>query len=92
MLNQYSIDRVFDALGDPTRRRLVERLSQGPMSVSDLAKPLGITLAAVVQHLQEELVHDLLVVRHPPSDVLECRPGDVLENIAEEVPVLGEIT
>ena len=46
------VDRVFHALGDPTRRALVERLSAGPISVSVLAKPLAITLAAVVQHLQ----------------------------------------
>jgi DNA-binding transcriptional ArsR family regulator len=46
------IDRVFHALGDPTRRTLVERLSDGPLTVSRLAKPLAITLAAVVQHLQ----------------------------------------
>jgi DNA-binding transcriptional ArsR family regulator len=46
------IDRVFHALGDPTRRAIVERLSQGPISVSRLAEPLDITLAAVVQHLQ----------------------------------------
>ena len=52
MLNQMTPDQVFHALGDSTRRRLVERLSRGPASVSDLAKPLGITLAAVVQHLQ----------------------------------------
>jgi DNA-binding transcriptional ArsR family regulator len=52
MLNQTQIDQVFHALGDPMRRRLVERLSSGPASVSDLAEPLGITLAAVVQHLQ----------------------------------------
>lgn len=45
-------DRVFDALGDPTRRALVEQLSRGPMSVSDLGKPFDITLAAVVQHVQ----------------------------------------
>src|SRR3954454_17880620 len=52
MLNQLAPDQVFHALGDSTRRRLVEHLSQGPASASDLAKPLGITLAAVVQHLQ----------------------------------------
>ncbi len=46
------VDRVFHALGDPTRRAIVEKLSQGPISVSRLAKPLDITLAAVVQHLQ----------------------------------------
>ena len=52
MLNQTTVDQVFHAFGDPTRRKLVEQLSLGPASVSDLAKPLGITLAAVVQHLQ----------------------------------------
>jgi len=46
------IDRVFHALGDPSRRAIMEKLSQGPISVSRLAEPLGITLAAVVQHLQ----------------------------------------
>ena len=52
MLNQRAVDRVFHALGDPTRRMLLERLSRGPVSVSDLAQPLEITLAAVVQHMQ----------------------------------------
>jgi DNA-binding transcriptional ArsR family regulator len=47
-----NIARVFNALGDPTRRAIVERVSEGPVSVSDLAKPLKITLAAVVQHIQ----------------------------------------
>jgi DNA-binding transcriptional ArsR family regulator len=47
-----SIDLVFHALGDPTRRAIVQRLSKGPISVSQLAAPLAITLAAVVQHLQ----------------------------------------
>jgi DNA-binding transcriptional ArsR family regulator len=53
MLSQrVHVDRVFHALGDPTRRAIVEKLSRGPTSVSKLAKPLEITLAAVVQHLQ----------------------------------------
>jgi DNA-binding transcriptional ArsR family regulator len=52
MLKQSAVDRVFHALADSTRRALVERLSKGPASVTDLAKPLAITLAAVVQHLQ----------------------------------------
>ena len=47
-----NIDRVFHALGDPTRRAIVEKLSAGPLTVSRLAEPLAITLAAVVQHLQ----------------------------------------
>ena len=53
MLNhQASLDLVFHALADPTRRAIVERLSQEPASVSELAKPFGISLAAVVQHIQ----------------------------------------
>ena len=47
-----AVNRVFHALGDPTRRAIIEKLSEGPVSVSRLAQPLDITLAAVVQHLQ----------------------------------------
>ncbi len=46
------IARIFHALGDPTRRALVEKIGEGPVSVSKLAEPLAISLAAVVQHLQ----------------------------------------
>ena len=49
---QVAIDRAFHALGDPTRRTILEKLSHGPVSVSTLAEPLDMTLAAVVQHLQ----------------------------------------
>jgi DNA-binding transcriptional ArsR family regulator len=53
MLNQSAaLDHVFQALADPTRRWMVERLSRGPASVSELAKPLTMSLPAVVQHLQ----------------------------------------
>ena len=51
MLDQ-GLDRVFQALADPSRRIMVERLSRGPASVSELAQPLDMTLAGVVQHLQ----------------------------------------
>jgi DNA-binding transcriptional ArsR family regulator len=47
-----TIDLVFHALGDPTRRIIVMKLSHGPLSVSQLATPLAITLTAVTQHLQ----------------------------------------
>jgi DNA-binding transcriptional ArsR family regulator len=43
---------VFHALADPSRRAMVERLAHGPASVTDLARPLPMSLAAVVQHLQ----------------------------------------
>jgi DNA-binding transcriptional ArsR family regulator len=53
MLNQAAVpDPVFHALADPTRRSIVERLSRGAASVSELAKPLTISLPAVLQHLR----------------------------------------
>ncbi len=59
MLNQLAergpptdLDRVFQALADPGRRLMVERLTLGPASVSELGRPLAMSLAAVVQHVQ----------------------------------------
>ena len=46
-----NLDRMFEALADPTRRLMVERLRRGPASVSELAAPLPMSLPAVVQHL-----------------------------------------
>jgi DNA-binding transcriptional ArsR family regulator len=43
---------MFQALADPTRRVMVERLSRGPTSVGELAQPLAMSLSAVIQHLQ----------------------------------------
>ena len=52
MLNQPSpLDLAFQALADPTRRAMVERLSRGPASVSELARPFEMALPTVVQHL-----------------------------------------
>jgi DNA-binding transcriptional ArsR family regulator len=53
MLNQRDpLDLVFQALADPSRRAMVQRLCRGPASVSELARPLAMSLPAVVQHLQ----------------------------------------
>lgn len=49
---QIQIAQVFEALGDPTRRAIIEKLTERPHSVSGLAEPLNITLTAVGQHLQ----------------------------------------
>ena len=49
---QETIDRLFHALGDPTRRRIVEMLSERPHSVSALAAPFGVTVTAIAQHLR----------------------------------------
>ena len=52
MLNQSAdLDRLFHALADPARRAMVERLSRGPTAVSDLARPLPMSLPAAMQHL-----------------------------------------
>ena len=48
---QPSLDLMFQALADPARRSMVERLSRGPASVSELARPLDMSLPAVMQHL-----------------------------------------
>jgi DNA-binding transcriptional ArsR family regulator len=53
MLDQaVDLDRVFQSLADPSRRVMMERLTRGPASVSELARPLAMSLAAVVQHVQ----------------------------------------
>src|SRR5438874_10736293 len=78
-----NIDRVFHALGDPTRRAILDKLSKGPLSVSRLATPLDITLTAVVQHLQvlEEsgLVHTEKIGRVRTCRI-ETRGFSVLEH------------
>jgi DNA-binding transcriptional ArsR family regulator len=66
------IDGVFHALGDPSRRAIMEKLSLGPISVSRLAEPLNITLAAVVQHLQV-LEESGLVQTEKVGRVRTCR-------------------
>jgi DNA-binding transcriptional ArsR family regulator len=50
--NTINLDRVFHALADPTRRAMLERLGRAPASVSELAKPMALSLAAIVQHVQ----------------------------------------
>lgn len=66
------IDRVLHALGDPSRRAIMEKLSEGPISVSRLAEPIDITLAAVLQHLQV-LEESGLVETEKVGRVRTCR-------------------
>ncbi len=71
MLN-YQLDRTFNALADPTRRALVERLAQGPASVSELAAPLPMSLPAVMGHLKV-LEESGLVKSEKTGRVRTCR-------------------
>jgi DNA-binding transcriptional ArsR family regulator len=52
MLNESHLNQAFQALADPTRRAMLARLSLGPASVSELARPLPMSLPAVLQHLK----------------------------------------
>jgi DNA-binding transcriptional ArsR family regulator len=52
MLNYGRLDRAYQALGDGTRRSILERLTQGPATVSELAKPMPMSLPAVMLHLK----------------------------------------
>jgi DNA-binding transcriptional ArsR family regulator len=71
MLNN-QLDHSFQALADPSRRAMVERLAAGPASVSELAAPLPISLAAVMQHLKL-LEESGLVTSHKQGRVRTCR-------------------
>ncbi len=77
------IHRVFHALGDATRRTILEKLGEGPISVSRLAEPLDITLAAVVQHLQV-LEDSGLVVTEKVGRVRTCRIESAGFSVAEQ--------
>ncbi len=74
MVNQLVVplDRVFRALGDPTRRSVVERLTRSPASVSQLADPFAMSLPAVVQHLGV-LEEAGIVVSEKVGRVRTCR-------------------
>ncbi|HEY0411962.1 MAG TPA: metalloregulator ArsR/SmtB family transcription factor [Allosphingosinicella sp.] len=73
MLNESGrLDLAFQALADPTRRGLVARLSRAPASVSELARPLSISLPAVMQHLKL-LEASGLVLSEKKGRVRTCR-------------------
>jgi DNA-binding transcriptional ArsR family regulator len=72
MLNQSDcIDTLFQALADPVRRALVERLAEGPTSVSSLARTVPVSLPGVMQHLAV-LEAAGLVVSHKQGRVRTC--------------------
>jgi len=71
MLN-YQLDKTFAALADPTRRALVERLVQGPATVSELARPLPMSLPAAMLHLKV-LEESGLVTSQKVGRVRTCR-------------------
>jgi DNA-binding transcriptional ArsR family regulator len=81
--NSVPLDLIFHALADPARRVIVERLSRGPASVSELAEPLAMSLSAVVQHLQV-LEASGLVRSEKVGRVRTCRIEPVVLKTAEQ--------
>jgi DNA-binding transcriptional ArsR family regulator len=77
------LDLAFQALADPTRRAIVEQLSAGPASVSELARPLTMSLPAVMQHLQV-LEAGGLVASRKLGRVRTCRIEPAALQLAEQ--------
>jgi len=82
MLN-YQLDKTFAALADPTRRALVERLVQGPATVSELARPLPMSLPAAMLHLKV-LEESGLVTSQKVGRVRTCRIDTKMLSQAEQ--------
>jgi len=77
------LDLAFQALADPTRRRMVERLARGPASVSELAQPFAMSLPAIVQHLA--MLEDSGLVRSEKvGRVRTCRIEPAALSMAEQ--------
>jgi DNA-binding transcriptional ArsR family regulator len=74
MVQYQPVDRTLAALADPTRRTILERLSHGSASITELAQPLGMTLTGVKKHVR--LLEDAgLVNTHKNGRVRECELG-----------------
>lgn len=78
-----ALDIMFQALADPTRRAIVDRLSQGPTSVSELARPFSMALPTVLQHIQL-LETSGLVTSEKVGRVRTCRVNAAALGIAED--------
>lgn len=84
MLNKSpALDLTFQALADPTRRAMVERLAHGPVSVTELARPFAMSLPAVMQHLAV-LETSGLVRSEKTGRVRTCRVDPQALSLAEQ--------
>ncbi|HEY2027208.1 MAG TPA: metalloregulator ArsR/SmtB family transcription factor [Gemmatimonadaceae bacterium] len=68
------LDSAFSALGDPTRRRVLERLGRAEASITDLAESFGMTLTGMKKHVQV-LEQAGLVTTEKIGRTRYCRPG-----------------
>jgi len=82
MLNYQQLNRAYQALGDVTRRAMVERLTRGPATVSELANPLPMSLPAVMLHLKV-LQESGLVTSRKQGRVRTCQVAPQILSQAE---------
>lgn len=78
MTRAATLDRTFQALANPTRRAVIERLSRGPATVSELAEPFDMALPSFMQHI-DVLEHSGLVRSHKRGRVrtVQIRPAEL---------------
>ncbi|MBM3275609.1 MAG: winged helix-turn-helix transcriptional regulator, partial [Candidatus Sericytochromatia bacterium] len=82
-VREYDLDRIFHALADPTRREILRLVATGPRSVTDLARPFDISLAAVSKHIQV-LEGASLVTRQKKGRVLTAKlNGEAMKTATE---------
>jgi DNA-binding transcriptional ArsR family regulator len=74
MVKSQALDRTFSALADPRRRDILERLQLGPASITELARPSGISLPGVLKHVRI-LEEARLVTTEKKGRARECRLG-----------------
>jgi DNA-binding transcriptional ArsR family regulator len=74
MVQSQTLDRTFSALSDPTRRDILEHLTRGPASISELARPTGISLPGILKHVRI-LEEANLVTTEKRGRTRECRLG-----------------
>jgi DNA-binding transcriptional ArsR family regulator len=79
---EYNLDKTFAALADPARRAIVERLTRGPATVSELARPLPMSLAGAMLHLKV-LEESGLVTSAKVGRVRTCRVNPAMLSQAE---------
>jgi DNA-binding transcriptional ArsR family regulator len=89
MVRYSSLDRTFSALSDPTRRHILERLAQGPATLSELARPFDITLPGVMKHVR--ILEDArLVVTEKYGRSRRCRlDAERLDDAARWIDTYG---
>jgi DNA-binding transcriptional ArsR family regulator len=69
-----TLDRTLGAISDPTRRQILDRLGSGPASITELARPLDMTLTGLKKHVQ--ILEDArLVVTEKVGRTRQCRLG-----------------